>query len=222
MIINSYDTLVSAIQQYIEDDSIEFTNYIPIAIDLAELKLSRDIDTLGMTMNSNVTCTRDVPTLTKPSGFKIGFDVVMTDPDSGERFLLEKKTESYLIDYWTVPTDIAKPKFYSDKNDSTLSLAPTPDKDYTCTLNYQARPIPHLSASEQTNYFTEKTADALYYASLVEMLDFNKDFTDKQNIQVRYQEAVQMLVNQARRQRRDSQSVPVREPSSNNLVEGTT
>ena len=81
-VIDSYSTLVSAVIEFAEDDSTEFQTYIPTAIDLAEQKLTKEMDTMGLTLEADVTASSGNGVVSKPSGFRLGYDLYFTNVGS--------------------------------------------------------------------------------------------------------------------------------------------
>lgn len=221
-VITTYDTLVSAVIETAEDDSVEFLAYIPTAIDLAEQKLTKEMDTQGVMMEADVTVSASNQYVSKPSGFRVPHEVYFTDASTGQITLLDKKTKSYVLDYWPIPTSVGTPKYYADRDNSQIILAPTPDTQYVYTFSYAGRPAA-LSSANQTNYFTDYCSDALFYATMIEQCRFMRHYKMLDSYKSAYTEAVQTLVNEARRQRRDSGNAPKNpEGGANTLVEGST
>lgn len=216
--ITSYDTLVAAITEVNEDDSAEFAQFIPAAIDLAEQKIAREMDTLGVTFTATVTASAGDPFLTKPSGYKTGQDLWYTT--STGRTMVRKKTYSYVMDYWPVATSTGNPKYYADVDNTTFVVAPTPVSAFQMTLRYQGRPTP-LSTSVQTNYFTDFCSDALYYGAMVEMAKFMRNYKMLEVYQAQWENARNTLINEARRQRQDNNS-NTGFPNTNTINQETT
>jgi hypothetical protein len=201
--ITSYNTLVSAVVEANEDDSAEFLQFIPTAIDLAEQKISREMDTLGITFVATVSASTGDPYLTKPSGYKTGQDMWYTT--STGRTLVRKKTYSYVMDYWPVASSVGEPKYYADVDNTRFIVAPTPVSAFNFEVRYQGRPTP-LTTSNQTNYFTDFCSDALYYATMVEMAKFMRNYKMLEVYQGQWENSRVTLVNEARRQRMDNNS----------------
>lgn len=220
-VISNYSTLVSAVTETAEDDSVEFASYIPTAIDLAEQKLAKEMDTLGLILEANVTVSANTPYVSKPSGFRVPHEVYFTNASSGRVTLLDKKTKSYILDYWPIPTSVGTPQYYADRDNSQIIVAPTPDTSYVYTFSYAGRPTA-LTSANPTNYFTEYCSDALFYATMVEQCRFSRNSMLLDKYKVAYTESIQTLVNEARRQRRDGGSTPRNpEGGQNTLVDGS-
>lgn len=221
MTIESYSSLVSAVSEVAEDDSAEFLTYIPTAIDLAEVRLSRDIDSLGLVHTAIVTAQPSTATLTKPTGYKNGQDLSFVDPSTGQRVVMKKKHYSYILDYWPIPTSVGVPKYFADVDATTFILAPTCNASIAMTLRYEGRPTP-LTTSAPTNWFTSNCPDALFSATMVEMSKFSRNYALKDLYEGAYAAAVQSLLNEARRARRDNSGNPQIGGDVNTLIEGGT
>lgn len=218
-VISNYSTLVSAVMEFAEDDSQEFQNYIPTAIDLAEQKLTKEIDTLGLTMESVVTASSGVAVVSKPASFRAGFDLVYEDTSSGNKGVIDHKQKSYVFDYWPVSASTGVPKYYADVDNDSIRVVPTPDKNYPLTFTYTGRPTA-LTSANPTNYFTNFAGDALFYATLVHMAPFMRHYEMLGTVKTLYDESLNSFVNEARRGRRDSGDVPANpEGGPNTLIE---
>lgn len=215
IIPNTYDGLVSAVKALAEDDSSEFSTYIPVAIHLAEERLLKELDTLGTTKVSSLTATASSNSLTKPSGHRFTRDLRVTT-STGSITILEKKTNDYLRDYWPTVTSVGTPKYYADDNNTTFILAPTPASAYTITCQYIGQET-HLSASNQTNYYTDFCSDSLFYATMSHMSEFMHDYSIVQIWEAKLQASLTGTNNEGRRNRRDDSTGTPKNPSENTL-----
>jgi len=98
------------------------------------------------------------------------------------------RSYEYIRSYWPDDTQTnfsiygayGPPKFYADYNYSNLIVAPTPDQAYPAELMYYEEPA-LLSASNQSNWFTQYAPRLLLYACMIEMLIFlKKDYSQIQ------------------------------------------
>lgn len=224
LIPNTYNGLVSAIKALAEDDSQEFTNYIPTAIFLAEENLLKKVDTEGLTFTASVTATPGDNTLTKPSGHRFNKDMVF-QTSAGTFEQPTMVPNDYARDYWPAgktSTDtypFGKPKYYANEDQDTWLLAPTPASAYVFTAQY-TKQLEHVSAGNQTNYYTDYCPDALFYGTMVGMSEYMKDYSTLGVWQQRYTDAVQTLNNEGRRQRRDDGEPPRNPQGGQNTLTG--
>jgi len=212
MAYNSYTAISTRLQEMSEDTSQEALDYIPSAIRAAELRLSKDIDTIGLKQNFEIPLSTGNRVVTKPAGFRFSFDAFLYDSSSGKEKLLKHVNDDYLRDFWPYPSQTAEPRFYAqDYENTSILVAPTPDKPYTLRLSCAADVAP-LSPSNQTNYFTTYCGEVLFYAAMIEMAQFNRNDKQKADFQEMYTNAILALNNQGRRGRRDD-GMPPRNPS---------
>lgn len=202
----TYNTLVSATMAASEDDSSEFLAYIPTAIDLAEQRMCREMDSYGLTSVVSAAMTSADPYVTKPSGTFIIKSLGFRKSDGSQLDLL-LRTDEFLRDYWPISTSVGVPKYYGwyGQGGTRLRIAPTPNSSYNVEWTTVVRPTP-LTSATQTNWFTENASDALFYASMCEMMKFAKNPTAIQIWDANYQTAVGAIQNEARRTRRDDQT----------------
>lgn len=203
--VTTYAILTSAMQEAAEDNSTEFQEYLPVAINNAELRLTRELDTLGLTAITTVAATVSVAEVTKPSGYLLAHSIVYVDPTTSRRTVLRKKTDDYLDTYWPQPTSVGSPIYYSELDNTTIKIAPCVSVSANLIFNYEKRPTP-LSVSNQTNYFTDFCADALFHASMMEMAMWMRNQALMENHQALYTSDRDSINNQGRRARRDDGS----------------
>lgn len=219
--ITNYPTLTQAIQDELEDDSAEFTSYIPVAIDLAEQRLTREIDTYGLVITTTVTTSASERLLSKPDGYRLPFQVVQKKSDGSLKTLI-KVSDEFIVEYWDNPTSVSTElKYYADFGRDYFMLAPTPTSAYEISVTYLARPSV-LDNDVLTNYFTEFASDALFYAAMKEMCRFAKNYDLMNLYETEYTNAIMSVNNEGRRSRRDDDRANFNpEGSQNNVKEGS-
>ncbi len=102
----------------------------------------------------------------------------------------------------SVRASVGVPKYYAKFRNDKILIAPTPTSANDVELEYVVQPSA-ISASKQSNYFTNFCGNALFYGSMVEACLFNKNVTAAQVWQSYYENEVMLLMNEARRNRRD-------------------
>lgn len=214
----TYNSLVSAITAATENDGSEFTVEIPNFIDRTEQRLSRDLDSWGLTAFAQTTLTPTDPFLSKPTGTLV-IKSLQIRRDSGKRVFLRHRTDEYLTRYWPDRTSTSEPKYYADFGFNQLIMAPTPASALVAEMSYVVRPTA-LSAGHQSNYFSDFAHDALYAGCMYEACMFMKDYEAAAGWEGKYQQAIQMLDNEARRQRRDDRAVPQNPAGGENTKRG--
>jgi len=214
----TYQTLKDLIQDSAENDSTEFTDNSPNFIDRAERRLTREIDTIGLTKYASSNFSSGDAFLAKPSDAQVIKSVSFTN--DGSRINLVQQTNEYLNDYWPVRTSTGTPRYYSNFGRDTILIAPAPSSACPVELSYVGNPTALASSTNETNYYTERCSSALFYASMVEACYFMKNTTAAGGWEQQYQREQQDLINEARRQRRDDTQIAANPAGGeDNLVE---
>ena len=172
----NYATLVSNIQNFVEDDSTELSNSIDQIISQAEEMVFQRLPSLP--------CFRQIRT----NNFVVGeADVVIpsarmvrqfsvTDSSSNV-FFLDHRIDSYLKDYHPNSSSTSTPEMYSTKSASTsgvtLTVAPTPSATLAYEVDFIA-PVTGLSSSNTTTWIGDNAENVLLSASLYEVSTFLK------------------------------------------------
>jgi hypothetical protein len=172
----NYATLVSNIQNFVEDDSTELSNSIDQIISQAEEMVFQRLPSLP--------CFRQIRT----NNFVVGeADVVIpsarmvrqfsvTDSSSNV-FFLDHRIDSYLKDYHPNSSTTSIPEMYSTKAASTsgvtLTVAPTPSATLAYEVDFIA-PVTGLSSSNTTTWIGDNAENVLLSASLYEVSTFLK------------------------------------------------
>jgi hypothetical protein len=217
---NSYTNLIQSIQEVSEDDGVEFLAFVPKAIEAAELRLTKEVDTIALKQNVEIPTVIGNREVEKISGFRFIHDVFMFDDDTGEETRLKVVPDDYLRDYWPIPANTAKPRYFAQDYDTdAFLLAPTPDKVYTLRLNVAADLTP-IGPTNATNYFTDQCGEVLFYAAMVEMMRFMKNAEGLALWEQTYSNAIQALNNQGRRARRDDGFPPLNPSGGQNTLKG--
>lgn len=222
--IDSYDSLVAAIVSFSEDLSSELQDYLPIAIDNAENRLSRELDFLGQDyVSTPISVPSNTSVFSKPVGHKATYFLQATIPSTGESYVVDRKQIDYLIEYESSMPVGAKPKYYSDLDETTFRVVPAPSQSVQYTVHGVRRPLPHLSPTDQTNTYTQLAPDALFYASMLELAIWQRNAELKAEFEALYVACRDSINNEGRRQRRDNGS-PVGNPEAgrNTLLGGQT
>jgi len=211
----NYTYLVNDIINASENDGTEFVNYIPNMVNRAEERLTRDLDDYGLVTYTSVAVSSGNNLVTLPSGTRILKNLNITV--SGTRINLLQRTDEYVRDYWPVSASTGTPQYYARRDNTTLLLAPTPVSTVDGEVVHISRPTT-LTSTTNTNYFTDFCYDALFNASMVEAMVFQKDYQTASLFEQRYKEAVSTLQNQARRTRRDDMQTPASPAGADNPV----
>ena len=175
MAIVDYTSLIQALSATAEDDSNEFMSFIPIAIDLAEETLFRELELPDIEIKAPGVFVPGTVAQAKPTGYRYCNYFKFKDAQ-GKNVFLKKRRDDFLQDYWPDPTLTDVPKYYSDASVLTFDLAPTPDVAYVYEIKYTRQPL-KLTATNATNYFTDRCQDILFLRCMLEMSTFMKAWT---------------------------------------------
>ena len=207
-----YAYLKSDLINTTENDSTEFATQVPFFINKAELRITKDIDDVGLDEYVNVSVSagnagavplNDRVRIVRNVNYKVSAGMAVTN--------LLQRTIEYVNDYWPVSASTGTPRYYTRRTNSSIKIVPTPDSATTVEIQTASQPLALASATDTSvttsNYFSEYCYDALFYGSLIEATMYMKDWETLQVWQAEYQNSIQTLRNQARRTRQDDMEV---------------
>ncbi len=215
----TYTSLKTDIQTWAENTGTDFTNQLDTFIDNTQQKLSREIDPVGFNQNVQSNTAVGDRFITLPSAIEpmlLNYVNIIVNDD---RKFLEIKPLEYIQEYWPDSSLKDEPRYFTNFDDNTLYVAPTPDAVYRIELGYQGRINP-LSNTNTTNWYTENASDALLYGSLSEANLFTKNMEDYNIYKQKYVESVAAINNEARRNRRTDYKFPGSPLGENTLTGG--
>lgn len=160
MAITNYSDLKTTVANYLA--RTDLTAQIPDFIQLAEVRLRRDLRIRQMLKSVTTTTTGGDATVSLPSDFLELRDLfVDTNPARDLQYVTPsifsrngRTTESGLMVFYTILAD-------------EIKFAPTPDTNYTLEMLYYAAPA-LLSDSNVSNVFLANCPDLVLYGSLIE------------------------------------------------------
>lgn len=146
----NYSELYQAIQSYAEnfDDSTGgFIANIPVFVQNAEQRIYNTVQLASLRRNSTGTATASNPYLSAPADYLASFSLAVIDPVTGEYLYLLNKDVNFIRQSYPSPTYTGKPEYYAlfgpqytDNNELSFILGPTPDDDYQMELHYYYYP----------------------------------------------------------------------------------
>jgi len=208
--MSTYSDLKTALINTSENDGTEFTNEIPSFISRAELRLTKDIDDSGLDEYSAITLTAGNAVVSLNDRVRIVRNVNFTT-SAGSKTNLLQQTIEYCNDYWPVSASTGEPRYYSRKNNTSIFIVPTPVSTLTGEIQTASQPLALASATGTSvttaNYFTNYCFDALFYAAMMEVTMYMKDWSTIPAWQAQYEAAIITLRNQARRTRQDDMAI---------------
>ena len=211
--MGTYSDLRSDIISATENDGAEFTSAIASFIERTELRLTKDIDDVGLDVYTTITLLANNPVVDLPNDrVRIVRNVNYTTSTSSIKTSLLQRTYEYSIDYWPYASaSVGTPRYYSRKTNSSIYIVPTPTSTLTGEIQTVQQPLPLASATgtsvTTTNYFSQYCYDALFYGCMLEATMFMKDWQTLPIWQQQYEASILTLRNQARRTRQDDMEI---------------
>ncbi len=165
----TYTTLLASCQNYCIDNSTEYTTEFPNIVQLAEMRIIKDLNLSVFDTVTTGTMLSTVATITKPTDLIAIQDLFVVV--AGAKIYLQERSKSYLDNYWPNSTLTDQPIYYAEDTTTTWQLAPIPDGNYSYQVNYIARPIP-MSSTNNTTWIGDKLGEVLLYATLIGSTSF--------------------------------------------------
>jgi hypothetical protein len=146
----NYSQLYQTIQSYAEnyDNSPGgFIDNIPVFVQNAEQRIYNNVQLPSLRRNSTGTITANNQYLSAPADFLASFSLAVIDPVTNEYLYLLNKDVNFMRQSYPNPTDTGKPEYYAlfgpqytDNNELSFILGPTPNIDYQAELHYYYYP----------------------------------------------------------------------------------
>jgi hypothetical protein len=216
-----YTTLQTAVFTACELDptqNSDTANYFPIAVNIAEERLTRDLDMHGLTVYTTVQATGGSAFVNLPSGTRAIKSIYRVSA-SGALVPLYQRTDEFCKMYWPIRTSTARPKYYAPWGAGVILLTPTPSASDNLEFSVIMRPSALSSVSQTTNYFTQFTWNALFFAVMCEMSGYMKNSSMVQQWDTKYKDELRGLGIESKRSRRDDQNQPMA-PQRENTLDG--
>ena len=207
----TYVQLKQAIQDWTENDGTEFTTAtgpgtapIDVCIQLAELRIAKELDLTAFKKTSTISISQYSPTSAVPEDLVVPRYLRVQNGD----FLLEKD-ETFLKEFTKNPSTqslagvvrfyaLSQPgNTYTTTNRHTNFLfGPIPALATTIEIGYTMR-VPGLSSSTANTYLGDRAPDAILYGSLIEAVAYMKETPQAIELwQNYYNRAIQTLANE--------------------------
>ena len=191
----TYASLKTALQDYSESTESSFVTHLPDFIKTAEERILKSVQLDNFRKNVTGTATTNGTYLGSPSDYLSSFSLAVIDSSSNYHYLKLKQT-SFIRDFTPASSTTGLPKYYSEFDDDTFILAPTPDTNYTFELHYFYRPSSLTSAGDSgTTWLSTNAPNALLYGSLVEAMVYLKNYESLPIYEQRFQDAIALMKN---------------------------
>ena len=202
-VIQSYNSLVLNIQQYMERNDPEFIAQIPNLIALAESSIAAELKTYMQLIVVETNLAENQEVLNKPARWRKTVSMKV----SGKPVLL--RSQDYVAQYLS-ESDTGIPKYYADYDYSNWNFAPRPDQDYPVEIIYYAE-IQPLDEQNQQNLWTAIAPQAMLYGALLQAQGYLKAL-DKLPVWKQYYTDAITALKKEDDSRRIDRNVSVQEP----------
>jgi hypothetical protein len=204
----TYTELVQKIRDYTEVDANVLTSTIVNGfIENAEFRILRDVDSDNNRRYVSAQLVAGSRFIDTPTDLLVIRSAQIVDSDgvgqSDNRDFLQYRDTSFMSEFNPTATT-GVPKYYSNWDEDTIVVAPTPNATFTIQLNYILKPA-GLSSTVPTTYLSLNFPNGLLYACLVEAYSFLKGPNDLlQLYEGKYKQTVEgFSIEQMGRRRRD-------------------
>jgi len=190
----TYATLKTAIQDYLDNTETTFVNNLNTFIQTTEERILKGVQLPVFRKNVTGRATQGNTYLATPSDFLSPFSLALIDSSGNYSYLLLKHV-SWIRDYTPSAATEGLPLYYSQFDDNTFLLAPTPNATLDFELHYNYRPasLTSMQSSEQT-WLSDNAPNAMLYGALVEGAVFMKEAPDTIMLyEQKFQEALALL-----------------------------
>jgi hypothetical protein len=138
----TYTELSQTIQSYVESTEQLFVENIPVFVQQAEERIYNTVQLPSLRKNVTGTVTESNPYLSAPDDYLSTFSMAVIKTDGSYEYLLNKDV-NFIRQAYPVPTDVGLPRYYglfgsqySNTNELSFILGPTPDDNYDVELHY--------------------------------------------------------------------------------------
>jgi hypothetical protein len=190
----NYDTLTTAVTDYLNRDDPNLIAQIPLFIMLAERNVARDLKILPIKVTITDNFIPSVGVFAKPTRWlKDSFFNIGIGNGLNERKPIWLVSTTYCRQFWPNPTLTGTPKYYSnDYNKDFWMVVPTPDIAYPYEIIYYETP-PLIDSTTSTNSLTENSPEILIYATMLEAVIYLQDYERIKAWQDKYDKAFKSL-----------------------------
>jgi hypothetical protein len=202
-VIQTYDSLVLNVQQYMERNDADFVAQIPNLIALAESSIAAELKTYLQLIVVETTLAQGQEVLNKPARWR----KTVSMKTNGKPVLM--RSQDYVAQYLS-ESDPGQPKYYSEYDYNNWNFAPAPDQDYPVEIIYYAEVQP-LDESNQQNLWTAIAPQAMLYGTLLQAQGYLKAL-DKLPVWKQYYTDAIAALKKEDNSRRIDRNVTVQEP----------
>ena len=143
----NYVQLYQAIQDYSENTESLFVGNISRFVQEAEDRIYNSVQIPSLRKNVTGTFTASSKYLSCPDDYLSTYSMAVIDTDTSYKYLLNKDV-NFIREAYPIPTDTGLPKYYalfgsqySNANELSFIIGPTPDASYGVELHYFYYPV---------------------------------------------------------------------------------
>ncbi len=138
----NYNELSQTIQSYVESTEQLFVENIPVFVQQAEERIYNSVQLPSLRKNVTGNSTVGNKYLSCPNDYLSTFSMAVIKPNGEYEYLLNKDV-NFIRQAYPSPTDLGTPRYYalfgsqfSNPNELSFILGPTPDDSYNVELHY--------------------------------------------------------------------------------------
>lgn len=172
-----YTSLVTAIQQYTQNDEATFVAQIPTFVKMAEKRIFDDTQLLVARRNVTTTTTISQHYLQAPTDFLAPYSLAIIS--SGTHYPLVFTDETFIREVYPSQSTTGRPEHYALFDHNTIILGPTPDSSsYSVELHYFYYPESITTVGGGQTWLGDNAEHVLLYGALMEAYRFMKGEAD--------------------------------------------
>ena len=190
----TYQELLASIQSYTENtfpatyladgSTVSSTTQLNTFITQAEQRIFNTVQFPSLRRNVTGFTSTNNKYLACPADFLAAYSMAVIDASGNYEYLLNKDV-NFIRQAYPQPTDTAIPKYYalfgpsySNSDELSFILGPTPDASYSVELHYFFYPESITVAADGHTWLGDNLDSVLLYGSLVEAYTFMKGEVD--------------------------------------------
>jgi hypothetical protein len=172
MAINTYATLLTAVENWLVRDDDALTDRVPEFITLFEAKMNRELRCNQMETRGDLSITAADEFIDLPTDFQTMRRLRLSSVTGKPRltFMSGQQADDYR---YANANTTGQPIYFAIVGDE-IELLPTPDASYTAQIFYRAN-IPALTVSNTTNWLLTLAPDLYLYGVLMEASAFLRE-----------------------------------------------
>tara|TARA_R110000787_G_scaffold36561_9_gene93189 strand:+ start:1322 stop:1939 length:618 start_codon:yes stop_codon:yes gene_type:complete len=163
--MSTYAILKTDLVDWLDNQTSELSAQLDTLINNAEDRLIDEVTDDAFFTKATGTLTSGTATLAKPATERGIRYLQITN--STTQVQLERRELSFVKEFYSSTSTSSVPKYFADYDAINFLLGPTPDSNYAYEIGFVAQ-LDRLSASNTTNFFTDRAYNLLLYACLVE------------------------------------------------------